>query len=547
VGALADWTLNGAPVTTAPNNQGSPRITPDGSGGVIMIWEDQRTGTDFDVYAQRMDGSGKVLWTTDGVSLSTAPNDQRAPNLIGSSQGGAIATWQDDQGGTGFDIKAQLLNGWGNALWTVNGVPLSAAADNQLQPVIASDGQDGAIVAWEDYRSIDSDIIAQRVDANGTVLWTADGVPISTAGDDQLAPALIPDGLGGAIITWQDYRSGTSFDIYVQRVDASGNTLWEAGGIPLSTAPNDQLSPKIVSDDQGGAVVAWYDNQSGTTLEIYAQRIDATGTVSWALNGVALTASTRLQLSPTLASDGLGGAVVAWYEYQSGANYDVYAQRVSASGVLLWTSDGAVASAAGGLQFSPTIVTDAQNGAVVAWDDNRSGTNFDIYSQRIDSSGVALWTLDGTGVSMAAGDQTRAVIAPGMTSAIIAWEDRRNGLTSDIYAQQAGMSTVGIEMPFDSGTLLVSNQPNPFTRSTEIRFQLSESSRVNLCVATSAGRLVYKQQWSELSPGWWAIPFDGHDCYGRALSSGVYLYRVSAAGMMTGTASVHTRKMVRLR
>jgi len=57
------------------------------------------------------------------------------------------------------------------------------------------------------------------------VLWTEENpvnVAISAAANNQYFPQLISDGSGGAIITWQDYRSGSNLDIYAQGVSASG-------------------------------------------------------------------------------------------------------------------------------------------------------------------------------------------------------------------------------------------------------------------------------------------------------------------------------------
>jgi len=46
-------------------------------------------------------------------------------------------------------------------------------------------------------------------------------IVISAAADDQLNPHIVSDGSGGAIITWDDYRNG-NYDIYAQGVSASG-------------------------------------------------------------------------------------------------------------------------------------------------------------------------------------------------------------------------------------------------------------------------------------------------------------------------------------
>ena len=161
------------------------------------------------------------------------------PTITSDGSGGAIITWMDYRSGT-YDICAQSINASGVVLWTADGVPISTAAGDQLNPTITSDGSGGAIITWMDYRSGTYDIYAQSINASGVVLWTADGVPISTAAGDQLNPTIISDGSGGAIITWEDYRSGT-YDIYAQRINASGAVQWTADGVPISTAAGDQL------------------------------------------------------------------------------------------------------------------------------------------------------------------------------------------------------------------------------------------------------------------------------------------------------------------
>ena len=104
-----------------------------------------------------------------------------------------------------------------------------SAPQEKLQiPQIISDGSEGAIITWWDYRSGSNDIYARRVDASGTPQWgVGDGVAICTAGNTQSYPQIISDGSEGAIITWQDYRNG-NYDIYVRRVHASGASLWAA-------------------------------------------------------------------------------------------------------------------------------------------------------------------------------------------------------------------------------------------------------------------------------------------------------------------------------
>jgi hypothetical protein len=167
------------------------------------------------------------------------------------------------------------------------------------------------------------------VDASGVVLWTADGIAICANAYDQMNPRLAADGYGGAIIVWEDYRGGNS-DIYVQRVNASGVVQWATNGVAICTAANGQDSPRIVSDGSGGAIVTWEDYR-GINYDIYAQRIDASGVIQWTAGGIGVCTAENTQSLPEIGSDGSGGAVLAWQDYRSGTS-DIYVQRLNASG-----------------------------------------------------------------------------------------------------------------------------------------------------------------------------------------------------------------------
>jgi hypothetical protein len=92
--------------------------------------------------------------------------------------------------------------------------------------------------------------------------------------------------------------------------------------LPVSTAAGGQYLPAAVSDGAGGAIVAWYDDRSGSSFDIYAQHVLATGVVdpAWPANGRAVCTAVGDQVGPVIASDGSGGAIIAWGDYRSGAS-----------------------------------------------------------------------------------------------------------------------------------------------------------------------------------------------------------------------------------
>jgi hypothetical protein len=159
-------------------------------------------------------------------------------------------------------------------------VALCTAANDQLSPNLALDAAAGAVVTWQDFRGGGWDIYAQRINAAGVVQWTANGVAICAAANDQTAPTIMTDAAGSATIAWQDRRSGTSYDIYAQRVLSAGALLWGLDGVPVSTATGDQTAPAIVAVTTGATsnvIVCWQDARNGAGTDIYAQRIEWSG------------------------------------------------------------------------------------------------------------------------------------------------------------------------------------------------------------------------------------------------------------------------------
>jgi hypothetical protein len=451
----AQWTFNpnvNTAICQATGNQLAPYIVSDGAGGAIIAWWDNR-GTSTDIYAQRIDASGHVRWTTNGVAIVTTVGDQNALAMVSDGLGGAIIAWQDNRNGADWDIYAQRINALGQVQWTTNGVAISTAASNQAEPAIVCDGAGSAIITWIDYRSgTNYDIYAQRIKSYGVVQWTANGVPISNAANDQTAPTIISDDSDGAIITWSDFRNGTDNNVYAQRINVSGVVQWTADGVPISTAVRNQTWPKLISDGSGGAIIAWFEFSTVSDADIYAQRIDNSGIVQWAMNGVAISTATNNQQSHTTISDSAGGAIIAWADYRSGTHWDVYIQRINVSGVVQWTTDGVAISTGDFGKGIPHIASDDSGGAIIVWDDFRDSTDENIYAQRIDASGMVRWTTSGIAVTTAPNRQDNSylynsIVADGSHGAIITWTDLRNGTDWNIYANKIGKPSLSITRP----------------------------------------------------------------------------------------------------
>jgi hypothetical protein len=545
---FAAWQTDGTAVCTAVGSQDFPIPVLDGAGGAVVAWHDTRGGLS-DIYAQRLDASGGAQWQSGGVVVCDTVSHQMNPRAVSCGGSDAIIVWQDSRNGVHYDIYAQRLDGSGNAQWGKNGVAVCGAAGAQQRPRLVSDGAGGAIIVWEDYRSGSNyDVYAQRVDGSGNMQWAPDGVPVCAAAGDDHYPELTPDASHGAIVVWQDYRSGSQYDIYAQRVDGSGSVVWTVNGVAVCVLNYGQIWPRITSDGAGGAIVAWQDYRSTANNDVYAQRLDALGVPQWTANGVPISAAADHQVECAIYADGAGGAIIAWQDRRTGGVYDIYAQRVDASGTALWTANGAAVCQAANTQRYCQLTPDGAGGATIAWEDYRTGTNYDIYAQHVSATGTTSWTPDGVAVCAATLDQGNVQVASdGTAGALFVWSDARV-VGRDVYAQRLNDSgqivSVAPFAPELNACTLSQNAPNPFNPATKITFSLQGAARVRLCVYDIAGRLVRVLEEGVFGAGRHEAVWDGNDSSGDRVASGVYFCRLEAPDLR---GAVESTKMVMIR
>jgi hypothetical protein len=431
--ATAGWRAGGVPITLAAGDQTAFAIVADGSGGAVVAWQDDR-GAGNRIYAQRLDAGGNALWTADGVALTTSVNEQGSPVIVSDLAGGAIVAWVE-LNSSALDVHAQRVDVAGAVQWGASAVALTDSGG--VSPAIVSDGGGGAIVAWEDHRHGSPDIYAQRINPAGIVQWVSHGVALSNQPlfDDQ-APVIASDGAGGAIVAWQSYR-GLFSDIVARAVSVGGAVQWAADGVVLCAAAGSQLAPAIAPDNTGGAVVAWIDSRGGKNDDIYAQRVTGAGSPLWTVDGVVVCDAGDNQDDPVIAATGSGSVVVSWIDRRNGTDNDIYAQRLDTNGAESWAPNGIPVSASTGNQFHPAIAGFA-GGAIVAWHDRRSSNDYDVYAQRVDAAGNVAWTAGGALVSGVAADQLEPVpVIDGSGGAIVAWIDQRNA-GPDVFVGRIG-------------------------------------------------------------------------------------------------------------
>jgi hypothetical protein len=395
------WALNGFPITPPLSSTNPIRlgIASDGAGGAYVAWCDQVVATTgLDIFVQHVLAAGLVdpAWPAGGLPVCSATGNQTYPQIVADGAGGAVIAWKDERVNFELapDIYAQRVSPTGGTWWTPDGAPVIQAAGDQSTFAMVADGSGGLYVAFEDNHTGNYHILTQHLDgASGARLWALGGVQTSTLPAGQRGPALAAAG-GRLFVAWSDYQ-GSSVNIYTQAFGPGGVPQWAVNGAPVSVSSTSKTGAELVSDGLGGVIIGWKDsNITAGTLDHHVQRLDPSGNPVWAVNGLALVTPPTAQGEMRVTSDQRSGAIFVWGDYRNGGfinGTDLYAQRVSDTGLMLWGTGGtAIATAAPSDQSEPRIVSDGAGGAVIAWRDlgRLPGPDTDIYAQQVGASGL---------------------------------------------------------------------------------------------------------------------------------------------------------------
>ncbi|GEM_PF-904432 len=428
--SIAQWKLDGMRVCPANSDQNTVAVAIDENGEMAVAWRDVRY-TEETVYFQRLTREGNYLLPDSGVKICDVNSPKSEIHCYSLLGGETVVFWVDERNGN-KDIFGQYVDPSGALMWGPTGKSIcSAPADQQLISVLVLDPSAIAI-AWTDSRNIQAsgtDIFAQVVNESGDPAFAVDGVPVCIEQGHQAMPVIAAGYLPEFIIAWADLRNGgINSDIYSQKFDPQGTPLWNIRGNPVCTDPGTQVFPRIVSSGNGATIVTWEDSRNNGS--VFGQRLDNQGNTKWAVGGVPVGGKNGFLRNHRAITDQRGGSIVV-YEDWSGANADIFAQRVDSTGALMWGSGkGKPVAAGAGNQTNPVVVGDSLKGAIVVWTDTRDSANTaeDIYCQRLNPAGQPLWTTGGVPVVTAKRSQLdHAALTDGFHGAAIGWVDMRSG------------------------------------------------------------------------------------------------------------------------
>ncbi|MDI6766394.1 MAG: T9SS type A sorting domain-containing protein [Bacteroidota bacterium] len=476
------------PICTAPGYKSHPRAVPDGNGGAIVIWNNNLEGNSL--YAQRIDSIGLSKWENNGVPVFNSKFGWTCYSLISNGAGGSfIANWYNILYTSEYPLRIQRVNTSGKRLWGDDGLLIHTDemwGYSYNIPAIVKDKEGDVVLAWSHtpagfYPVV---ITVQRIGLHGY------RTNVATNGH-AITPILTRDKSGSVIIGYVYGVNKTDWYVRAQKIDAFGSTVWLPEGVTVGTTDNRYTSPLfgMISNGAYGTIITWSTRDSLGSSLIKAQLLDSNGTKLWEPDGIIISNNIRYATRPFIVYDDNNGAIIAWSSEGFIDNKYVpivSAQRIDSSGNILWAPNGVIISSGSEYRRLSEFIPDGSGGAILIWVEWTYGpydANHHLYAQRLDPQGNKLWGINGILISDDIGEdccrENCCIVNNKPGNYTIIWRNKNGdiyGKIIDSLGNTVGVSYISMPIPFTAGWNLMSVPVDPIAKELNNLFPQASSS-----------------------------------------------------------------------
>lgn len=469
--------------------------------GTYITWFEYDSISNLALHLQLLDSNGYSTWAPEGIVVSDYPQSSSLSyyDLETDNDGNAIVAFQDYRSSVS-QIMIYKIDAAGNSLWGgVAGVQLTDSfAAEGIAPSIAITPQNNIYVAWNADYSSGRGISCMRLSPAGTVLWFDNYRIYDTAQVFNYSrPKLLPFGIDDVQMVYVreagSFPSGTS-TLFAQRINANGVNI-SPSPIQLSTNTVSYFFiPNPVADGPDQFYIAFdSSNPSNSLIDVYVQHVDASGN-TWNATGMEAENSTTNHKS--LFASCLSSQNEFWVLLRimdpGQSMTGVSVQKFDAAGNVMLGPDGILQVAMDGNDNIPFSISDVNDGVIFTVAFGGFGAQR-IYAMKLDYAGMPSWPFTNVSISAAYSgkDDLSAGIYTG-NSLVFVWQDDRNGL--GIFAQNinadgsTGIITALNNLPADPSAGLY---PNPSVNS--VIYLENNGSRRSITLYDCTGKQIEQQ------------------------------------------------------
>lgn len=385
-----------------------------------------------------LQGRINAQWVNDPAENTRVVYDLNDPvniSAVGDMNGGTFIVWEDNMTGLQNEISFMHVEPNGSISFRADGINISQSTGDQKNPQIVAAGKNNAVIAWKDFAmNKNGNLFVQKVQANGITLWNSGGIKVNKTNDRIIDYSMCADRAGEVYISYLAEEPGNSFNsrIILQKISPDGIFVYDSLGTTVSGSENGKMLPCVLSDDSSGCYVCWIETLGSKGI-ILSQHYNKSGRPFWGTKPLNIT-DNSLNIITYTAAISKAGLYLAYQVMRK--DKSIYHQFISYNGKLSWGKNGKLCSNQKGSQSNPQIFAD-DAGLILSWT-NEFNNDRDICVQRFDRNSKPVWQNNGINVTNMKGDQFgQKIISDKRNGAIIAWIDRRTSSAAGIiYAQR---------------------------------------------------------------------------------------------------------------
>jgi hypothetical protein len=269
-----EWAFGGEIVRSSTNILQDSLPLELSDGRCVAVWEESFDGSQLDVLSMGYDPDGSGAWGP--VDVISGPDFERLYDVLADPAGGFFVAGTQWDMVANDDVYLARLDGNGGHAPDSPTFLTTGKAAYFLQLATADEG---VWVAWNDNRYLpDYALFVQRVTRGLVPQLDGEGRQVFRSfGQECYLKDAEADGAGGLLLGWTDSRSWPSgADIYTQRVDAAGLSMWDRDGVCLRVSEAGNFFSDLVPDGSGG-LLCIFDESIDGVRSLFAQRIERNG------------------------------------------------------------------------------------------------------------------------------------------------------------------------------------------------------------------------------------------------------------------------------
>ena len=266
-------------------------------------------------------------WSSDpskNLALSDIPGaDQVQPKVLPLPNNSWYVSWfnnnPNDPPPNGYDVYYQMLDPNGYEQFPHDGIQVAKLTLSSTEDYgLAIDASGNALLAFQDDRKDPSNpqITAAKMSPSGQPLWGASGISLTFDSGFHASPKITATSDGNIVVGWT-----TDSAVILQKLDPNGHPLWVGRtafeyGVTIQESGFNYSLADLHAADNGSVIVSWVRNKGfGSNNYLYANKVSASGQLMWGAGHVKVFDGGSLQFGefPYFTPDGSGGAVFSWY------------------------------------------------------------------------------------------------------------------------------------------------------------------------------------------------------------------------------------------